>query len=267
MEKIDNTKYADLSPAVVRGMIRQGKIDWNTSGMCAGYAQANLVVLPKALAYDFLLFTQRNPKSCPVLEVTDPGSRSLKRIARDADIARDIPKYRVYEKGVMTGEYTDVSHLWREDFVSFLIGCSFSFESALLEAGVPVRHIEEGRNVPMYKTNIDCEPAGIFSGKMVVSMRPIPFHQVVKATTVTASMPRVHGSPIHIGDPEAIGITDINKPDFGDSVTINKGEIPVFWCCGVTPQSVIMNSKPDIVITHSPGHMFITDIKNVDLKD
>jgi len=267
MEKIDNMKYAGMSPAEVRALIRTGKIDWNTSGMCAGYAQANLVVLPKALAYDFLLFTQRNPKSCPVLEVTDPGARSLRKIATNADIARDIPRYRVYEKGVLTGEYTDVSHMWREDFVSFLIGCSFSFESALLDAGVPVRHIEEGCNVPMYKTNVDCEPAGVFSGKMVVSMRPIPYQQVVKATTVTAAMPRVHGAPVHIGDPEAIGICNLDKPDFGDSVTINKGEVPVFWCCGVTPQSVIMNSKPDIVITHSPGHMFITDIKNVDLKD
>ncbi len=260
-------KYADMKPAQVRALIRQGKIDWNTSGMCAGFAQANLVVLPKADAYDFLLFTQRNPKSCPVLEVTDAGSRALKYIAKDADIAKDIPKYRVYENGTLTGEYTDVSGFWRDDFVSFLIGCSFSFEASLLEAGVPVRHIEEGRNVPMYRTDIDCIPAGRFSGKMVVSMRPIPYGQVVKATTVTAGMPRVHGAPIHIGDPSVIGIKDISKPDFGDSVTINAGETPVFWCCGVTPQSVVMNSKPAFVITHAPGHMFITDVKNSDLKD
>jgi uncharacterized protein YcsI (UPF0317 family) len=235
--------------------------------MCAGYAQANLVVLPKEQSYDFLLFAQRNPKSCPILEVSDVGVRQLKYIARESDIAKDIPKYRVYRKGVLEEECKEVSKYWRDDLVSFLIGCSFSFESALLDAGVPVRHIEEGRNVPMYVTNIDCVPAGIFSGKMVVSMRPIPWDLVVRAVTVTASMPRVHGAPIHIGDPKAIGIVDINNPEFGDAVTINQGEVPVFWCCGVTPQSVLMNSRPDFAITHAPGHMYITDVKNVDLKD
>ncbi|MDR1906017.1 MAG: putative hydro-lyase [Clostridiales bacterium] len=267
MEKINNLKYANMQPKEVRKLIRDGKIDWNTSGMCSGYAQANLVILPKNLAYDFLLFAQRNPKSCPVLEVSDAGSKALKLIADDADISKDFPKYRVYEKGVLTGEYGDVSRLWRDDLVSFLIGCSFSFESALLEAGITVRHIEEGKNVPMYTTDIDCVPAGVFSGKMVVSMRPLPRDQIVKAVTVTASMPRVHGAPIHIGNPSAIGVKDINKPEFGDGVTIKEGETPVFWCCGVTPQSVMMNSKPDFVITHAPGHMFITDIKNIDLKD
>lgn len=205
--------------------------------MCAGYAQANLVILPKDLAYDFLLFTQRNPKSCPVLEVSDVGSRNLSYIAEDVDIARDIPRYRVYEKGVLTGEYTDVEKFWREDFVSFLIGCSFSFESELLEAGVPVRHIEENCNVPMFKTSIPCTPAGIFHGNMVVSMRPIPYEQVPKAVLVTGEMPRVHGAPVHIGNPEAIGITDVAKPDFGDPVTMKEGEVPVFWPCGVTPRT------------------------------
>lgn len=255
-----------LSPAEVRRKIRNGEITGQTSGMCPGYAQANLVILPKDLAYDFLLFTQRNPASCPVLEVSDVGSRSLRYMAKDADIAKDIPKYRVYEKGVLTGEYTDISSMWRDDFVSFLIGCSFSFESALLEAGVPVRQIEEHCNVPMYLTNIECEPAGIFHGKMVVSMRPMPYNKVIKAVTVTAGMPRVHGAPIHIGDPAVIGITDIDRPDFGDMVTIKEGEVPVFWPCGVTPQSAVMSAKPDIAITHSPGHMFITDVKNVELK-
>ncbi|MDR2267786.1 MAG: putative hydro-lyase [Christensenellaceae bacterium] len=267
MEAINNLNYANLQPKEIREKIRAEQITWNTSGMCAGYAQANLVILPKAQAYDFLLFAQRNPKSCPLLEVSDPGSRSLKYIAQDADIARDIPKYRVYKDGILEGEFTDVAAFWNDELVSFLIGCSFSFESALLEAGVPVRHIEEGRNVPMYITNIPCVPAGIFSGNMVVSMRPIPHSLVVKAVTVTASMPRVHGAPVHIGDPASIGIKDISRPEFGDAVTINDGEVPVFWCCGVTPQSVVMNSKPKFVITHAPGHMFITDIKNVDLKD
>ena len=258
--------YANIKPSEIRKLIRSGEIGKPTSGMCAGYAQANLVVLPKNLAYDFLLFTQRNPKSCPLLEVSDVGSRALHYLAKDADIATDIPKYRVYEDGVLTGEYTRVDHLWQEDFVSFLIGCSFSFESELLAAGVTVRHIEQDCNVPMYRTNIKCEPAGIFHGKMVVSMRPLPYNQIVKSVLITGAMPRVHGAPVHIGNPEIIGIQDIDHPDFGDSVIIKDGEVPVFWPCGVTPQSVVMNSKPKIAITHSPGHMFITDIKNVELK-
>ena len=256
----------NASPSEVRKLIREGKIVKPTSGMCAGYAQANLVVLPKDLAYDFLLFAQRNPKPCPILEVSDVGSRTLKKIAKDCDIAKDIPKYRIYKKGELVGEYTDVSKFWQDDFVSFLIGCSFSFESEMIEAGIEIRHITEDCNVPMYMTNIECESSGIFNGKMVVSMRPIKPDQVVKAVTVTETMPKVHGTPIHIGDPSVIGIKDINKPEFGDAVTINEGEVPVFWPCGVTPQSVIMNVKPDIVITHSPGHMLITDVKNVELK-
>ncbi|MBE6929986.1 MAG: putative hydro-lyase [Ruminococcaceae bacterium] len=259
--------YANMSPAEVRALIRAGEITTPTAGMSLGYAQANLVILPKDLAYDFLLFAQRNPKPCPILEVSDVGSRYLKKIAPGADIARDIPRYRIYEDGVMTGEYTDVSEFWRDDFVSFLIGCSFSFESELLNAGVPVRHIEEGCNVPMYITNIPCEPAGVFSGNTVVSMRPIPYAQVTTAVTATAAMPRVHGAPIHIGDPDYIGINDISKPDFGDPVTIKPGETPVFWCCGVTPQAVLMASKPKFAITHAPGHMLITDVLNVDLKN
>lgn len=254
-------------PAEVRKLIREGKITGPTSGMCPGYAQANLVVLPKEYAYDFLLFTQRNPKSCPVLEVSEVGERFLKKIAPGADIAADIPRYRVYEKGELTGEYTDVSKFWREDFVSFLIGCSFSFESELLDAGIEVRHISMGCNVPMYITNIDCEPAGIFNGKMVVSMRPVPYDQIVKAVTVSGQMPKVHGTPIHIGNPAIIGIRDINKPDFGDAVPFRDGEVPVFWCCGVTPQSVVMNVKPSFCITHAPGHMLITDVKNAELKN
>lgn len=259
--------YSTMQPSEVRALIREGKITGQTSGMCAGYAQGNLLILPREQAYDFLLFTQRNPKSCPILEVGDVGSRLVKKMADGADIATDIPKYRVWENGELTGEYTDISRFWREDFVYFLIGCSFSFEGELLAAGVPVRHIEEGKNVPMYLTNIDCEEAGIFHGKLVVSMRPMPADQVIRAVSITASMPRVHGAPIHIGDPAQIGIADISRPDFGEAVTIREGEIPVFWCCGVTPQSVVMSAKPPIAISHAPGHMFITDVKNTLLKD
>jgi uncharacterized protein YcsI (UPF0317 family) len=257
---------AKALPRDVRALIAEGKIAKHTSGICEGYAQANLAVLPAEYAYDFLLFAQRNPKSCPILEVSDKGSRYLKTIAPGADIAREIPKYRIYKNGILEGEYTDAARFWRDDFVSFLIGCSFSFEAELLACGIPVRHIEEDKNVPMYVTNIDCESAGVFFGKMVVSMRPVPRHLVVKAVNVTAGMPRVHGAPVHIGAPDAIGIADIGKPDFGDSVTINPGETPVFWACGVTPQAAIMSAKPSIAVTHAPGHMFITDIKNTHLK-
>ena len=255
-----------MTPYEFRQSIRQKLHTGPTAGFCPGYAQANLVVLPRELAYDFLLFAQRNPKSCPLLEVTDTGSRYLKEIAPGADIATDLSKYRVYEHGVMTGEYTDVSHLWRDDLVSFLIGCSFSFEGELMEADVSVRHIEEGRNVPMYITNIPCKPAGVFRGNRVVSMRPLPYDQIVKSVLVTGAMPKVHGAPIHIGDPTVIGISDINKPDFGDCVTIRPGEVPVFWPCGVTPQAALMASKPAFAITHAPGHMLVTDVKNIDLK-
>ena len=263
---MSNEMYSERSPKEVRELIRKGEITCQTSGMCNGYAQANLVVLPKKEAFDFLLFAQRNPKSCPLLEVTEPGQRKLSDIAEDADIATDIPKYRVYEKGELMGEYTDISSYWRDDLVSFLIGCSFSFEGEMMSADIPVRHIEEGRNVPMYMTNIPCRSAGMFHGNMVVSMRPIPYDLVSKAVQVTAAMPRVHGAPVHIGYPEQIGIGSIDRPDFGDPVTINKGEVPVFWPCGVTPQAVVMASRPDLCITHSPGHMFITDVKNVNLK-
>lgn len=255
-----------MTPSEFRNLVRSGVHTSPTAGYCPGYAQANLVILPRELAYDFLLFAQRNPRSCPILEVTDAGSRLLKEIAPGADIATDLPKYRVYEHGVLTGEYTDVSHLWREDLVSFLIGCSFSFEAELLEAGVPVRHIEENRNVPMYLTNIASKPAGIFRGNMVVSMRPLPYDQIVKSVLVTGAMPKVHGAPVHIGDPGVIGIEDISKPDFGDPVSIRPGEVPVFWPCGVTPQAAVMASKPAFAITHAPGHMLVTDVKNINLK-
>ena len=198
--------YSKMSPAEVRQLIREGKITGQTSGMCDGYAQGNLLILPFEQAYDFLLFTQRNPKSCPILEVGDVGSRLVKRMAANADIATDLPRYRLWKNGVLEGEYTDISKFWQDDFVYFLIGCSFSFEGDLLAADVPVRHIEEGRNVPMYITNIDCDEAGFFKGKVVVSMRPMPPSDVIRAVSITSSMPRVHGAPIHIGDPEKIGI-------------------------------------------------------------
>ena len=259
--------YKDYSPVDVRALVRAGKITGQTSGMCSGFAQANLCVLPEKYAYDFLLFCQRNPKSCPLLEVTDVGNPVLKTSAPGANLMTDIPKYRVWQNGKLIAEPEAVTEFWRNDLVSFVIGCSFSFESLLMDAGIDVRNISQNCNVPMYLTDIETERAGIFGGKMVVSMRPVPYEQIVKAVTVTARMPRVHGSPVHIGNPEAIGIRDISKPDFGDAVEIREGEVPVFWCCGVTPQSVVMNSKPDFCITHAPGHMLITDLTNASLTD
>lgn len=259
--------WSQYGPAQMRRAICQGKYQGPTAGLCMGFAQCNLIALPKSLAYDFLLFAQRNSRACPVLEVSDAGSRRLEWLAQDLDLARDFPRYRLYENGELTGEYTDAEALWRPDLVSFLIGCSFSFEGALLEAGLPVRHIEQGRNVPMYRTNLPCRPAGVFHGNMVVSMRPMTPAQAIRAANVTAAMPRVHGAPIHWGDPATIGIQEIDRPDYGDAVDQKPGEIPVFWPCGVTPQNVVTQAKPPFAITHSPGHMLITDIPNSELKD
>lgn len=253
------------SPAEVRAMIRTGEITGQTSGMCDGYAQANLAILPKDLAFDFLLFTQRNKKPCPVLDVTEAGSPVPRLTAPGADIRTDIPRYRIYRKGELTDEVTDISSFWRDDLVAFLLGCSFSFEAPMIEAGLEVRHITNHHNVPMYKTNIECVPAGVFHGPMVVSMRPMKPADAIRAVQITTRMPFVHGAPIHIGDPEAIGIHDIDKPDFGEPSEIRPGEVPVFWACGVTPQAVAMAVKPEFMITHAPGHMFITDIPNASL--
>jgi uncharacterized protein YcsI (UPF0317 family) len=257
--------YRDMSVEEIRQAIRRGEFTSPTPGLAPGYAQANLVILPEKYAFDFLLFCLRNPKPCPVLDVTEPGSPVPRLAAPNADLRTDIPKYRVWEKGELKAEVTDISSYWRDDLVAFLLGCSFTFEAALLGAGIPVRHIEENRNVPMYITNIQCVPAGVFHGPMVVSMRPIPHAQVVRAVQVTSRYPSVHGAPVHIGEPAAIGIKDINNPELGESVTIKPGEVPVFWACGCTPQAVAMEAKPDFMITHSPGHMFITDLKNEEL--
>lgn len=257
--------YSTMKPKEVRQLIKEKKITTCTSGMCNGYAQANLAILPKELAFDFLLFTQRNPKPCPVLDVTEIGCPEPKLAAPGADIRYDIPKYRIYRYGKMTDEVTDLSTYWRDDLVAFLLGCSFSFEGPMLDAGLEVRHITENHNVPMYITNIPCTPAGVFRGPMVVSMRPMKPKDAIRATQVTSRMPSVHGAPVHIGNPADIGIKDISKPDFGDPSTLYPGEIPVFWACGVTPQAVAMSVKPEFMITHAPGHMFITDLWDADL--
>lgn len=262
----DITPYVHMSPREVRALIREGKIDFPTAGMCAGYAQANLVILPPEYAADFEEYTRLNPFPCPVLEMVK-GSPMTHAMGEGANICTDIPRYRVYENGVFTKELTDASDYWRDGYVGFLIGCSFSFEEALMAAGIEVRHIVQKRNVPMFKINIQTVKAGPFEGPMVCSMRPMTPENAKKAYEITAKMPNVHGAPIHMGDPAEIGVKDIMKPDYGDPVDIYPGEIPVFWPCGVTPQAAVENAKPPIVITHAPGHMFITDVLNRDLND
>ncbi len=252
-------------PSEIRTKIRKGELKKPTPDLAMGYAQANLVALPEKHAYDFLLFTQRNPKPCPLLEVTDRGSPYTNIIADRADLRTDIPLYRIYEHGKFVDEVDNVVNHWRDDLVAFLLGCSFSFEYALTEGGVPLRHIEASRNVPMYITNIQTKEAGIFHGPLVVSMRPIPYQLVPTATNITARFPKVHGTPVHIGYPELIGIKDLMHPEYGDPPVIKEGDIPVFWACGVTPQAVAITSGVEFMITHSPGYMFITDVKNSEL--
>ena len=253
------------APDDVRQLIRSGSLVQPTSGVAPGYVQANLAILPKELAFDFLLFCQRNPKPCPLLEVVEAGDVEPVQFAPGADLRTDVPLYRVYEYGEMTAEVEDISEFWRDDLVSFLLGCSFSFESALTRAGIPLRHIEQETNVSMFITNIPATNAGVFTGPTVVSMRPIRQEQVVRAVQVTSRFPAVHGAPLHVGDPAAIGIDDITQPDFGEPTEIKEGEVPVFWACGVTPQAAAMASRPPMMITHSPGYMFITDKKDEDL--
>jgi uncharacterized protein YcsI (UPF0317 family) len=260
------TDLRNASGTDVRMACRLGELRQPTSGLALGYVQANLVILPKDWAFDFLLFCQRNPKPCPLLDVTEPGDPVPRTIAPSANLKTDLPAYRLWRDGVLVEEPADIARHWQPDLVSFLIGCSFTFENALLAANVPIRHIDQGVNVPMYRTNIACRTAGRFSGPVVVSMRPLLPEQAIKASRICGHFPRVHGEPIHFGDPAAIGIKDIMKPDFGDSVSIRVGEVPVFWACGVTPQAALMQAKPPFAITHKPGHMFLTDLKDVDLE-
>ena len=253
--------YASYTPAQARALFRTTDVA-TTAGFSAGFAQANLIALDKKYAFDFLLFAQRNPKPCPLLGVLEPGQVSSDLLA-GGDIRTDIPSYRVYSHGSLIDEPTDATAYWTENTVAFVIGCSFTFEQALIDNNVPVAHIEQGVNVPMFMTNIDCEPAGVFSGKMVVSMRPIPAGLVADAVRITSRYPAVHGAPVHVGEPGLIGIEDLSAPDFGEAVDIPAGWVPVFWACGVTPQSIVMSSKPELAICHSPGKMLITDVRDV----
>jgi uncharacterized protein YcsI (UPF0317 family) len=253
------TLPAALSPAEARARFREGLVA-PTAGWSRGWTQANLLAVPRELAYDFLLFAQRNPKPCPVLDVIDAGEVGGPLL--DGDIRTDIPAYRVYVDGELVEETADARPFWRDDLVSFLVGCSFTFEDALLAAGVPVRHIEQQVNVPMFTTDQRCRPAGAMSGPLVVSMRPMPADKVADAVRITSRFPAVHGAPMHVGEPEALGIRDLDAPDFGDAVEVRPGEVPVFWGCGVTPQAAVMESRPSLAIAHAPGHMLVTDARD-----
>jgi uncharacterized protein YcsI (UPF0317 family) len=247
-------------PQSVRAAIRAGQWDGPTAALAPGHTQANLVVLPAADAFDFLRFCVANPRPGPGLEVGAPGSFEPAQSAPDADLRTDLPRYRVHRDGEMVDERTDVRDVWREDLVAFLIGCSFTFERALVAAGLPVRHVEQGVNVPMYTTAVACRPAGPFAGPLVVSMRPMTPQQAIRATEITSRFTSAHGPPVQIGDPEALGIASLATPQYGDPVEIRDGEVPVFWACGVTPQAVAAASRPELMITHAPGHMFVTDV-------
>jgi uncharacterized protein YcsI (UPF0317 family) len=249
----------------IRLTARSGALSGPTANLAPGFVQANLAILPRELAYDFLLFCQRNPKPCPLLGVSDAGAAILDALGHDLDIRRDVPRYRVWCDGELVDEPTDIADIWRDDLVTFAIGCSFSFEEALLSVGIPIRHIEENSNVPMYRSSIETIAAGVFSGPQVVSMRPMTPQDAIKAVQVTSRFPSVHGAPVHVGDPEAIGIHNIDAPDYGDAVSIRDGEVPVFWACGVTPQAAIVRARPSFCITHAPGHMLVTDLVNADL--
>jgi len=245
-----------------RALIRSGTLTTHTSGLAHDHVQGNVVILPQALAEDFLRFCQRNPKPCPLLAVSEPGDPTLPTLGRDIDIRTDVPRYRVWRHGELVEEPTHIASYWRKDLVTFVIGCSFSFEQALLDAGLAMRHIDERKNVAMYRSSLMTEAAGPFRGPVVVSMRPMIAAAAIRAIQVTSRFPDVHGAPIHIGDPALIGIRDLSKPDYGDPVDVLADELPVFWACGVTPQAALMHARPELAITHAPGSMLITDLLN-----
>lgn len=256
---------ASSSPVEVRRAAREG--DWQapTAGLAYGFVQANLVILPEPQANGFLRFCQANPKPCPLLAVSEPGERRFAALGSDLDIPRDVPAYRIFRKGRLQDTVSDVVSVWRDDLVTFALGCSFTFEHALQQAGLPVRHIEEGRNVPMYRTSLPLVAAGGFAGNLVVSMRPMKAADAIRAIQVTTRFPQAHGAPVHLGDPSRIGIADMRSPDYGEAVSMGEGELPVFWACGVTPQQVLMDAGIEFAITHSPGHMLVTDLPDSEL--
>lgn len=255
-----------LLPRELRSLIRRGEYVGPTAGLAPGFVQANVVIIPHQAADDFETFCRLNPKPCPLLERTTPGKYEPVRSASGADLRTDVPRYRVLKNGLLVDRPTSIVDLWRDDLVAFLLGCSFTFENAMLAAGLPVRHLEEQKNVPMFRTNVECKPAGPFRGPMVVSMRPLAVHQVEPAARITGRFPEAHGAPVHVGNSTALGISDLHRPDYGDAVSIRDGEVPVFWACGVTPMVALLNAHLDLAITHEPGHMFVTDLPDDSLR-
>lgn len=256
----DPGTHPAISPLALRKAIRSGDFKGHTTGYASGYLQGNLAILPKALADEFLQFCVRNPKPCPLIGMSEPGSPYIPALGRDLDIRSDLPGYRVFRGSLDYERVRDLHPIWRDDLVTFVLGCSFTFEDAIRRGGVAVRHIDAGRNVPMYETTIPTVPAGRFHGPMVVSMRAFKPADAIKAILYSDRYRLAHGAPLHIGIPEAIGIKDLSKPDFGDPPLIEDGDIPVFWACGVTPQIAIRNAGADLAITHEPGMMLVTDV-------
>ncbi len=259
-----NPMMSIASPHEARRIIRAGKYTGHTAGVAPDYVQGNLCILPKEMALEFAAFCQRNPKPCPLIGMGAPGDPTLPDLG-DIDIRTDVPRYRVFKDGELVDEPTDIVKYWSDDLVTFVLGCSFSFELPILQAGIRLQHIERNTVVPMYRTSIDCVPAGRFKGKMVVSMRPFTPADAIRAVQITSRFPAVHGAPVHLGLPESIGIRDIDKPDLGDPAEMRAGELPVFWACGVTPQVAIEQARPRLCITHKPGSMLITDRLNTSL--
>lgn len=257
---VSHSDLVTASAFDVRNAIRRGSYTGHTAGLATGKLQCNLAILPQQFALDFLRFCLRNPKPCPIVGVGDSGDPSLPTLGHNIDIRTDVPKYRVFRHGMLSEEVTDIWNTWDDDLVTVALGCSFTFENALLRNGIPVRHVESAKNVPMFRSNIDLMPAGPFAGQMVVTMRPIPEAQVALAKEISGKFPQAHGAPIAVGDPAQIGIDDLSKPDWGDAVEIKPGEVPVYWACGVTPQNVLLDAGLPLCITHSPGHMLIADV-------
>lgn len=249
-----------MDSRAARAAIRAGSYRRHTAGLAAGRLQANLVILDEAHALDFLRFCARNPKPCPLVGVTDTGSPAIPSLAADIDLRRDLPSYAVYREGRAGAARTDITDLWTDRSVGFALGCSFTFEAALMAAGIPMPHVEADTTVPMFRTTIPLRPAGPFTGRMVVSYRPIPHERVAEAVAISARFPHAHGAPVHVGDPAVIGIADLARPDWGDAVACPGTHLPCFWACGVTPQAVVIDAALPLVITHTPGHMLLTDI-------
>lgn len=262
---MQSTKLDYPSVETFRRQIREGRYQGHTSGGAPSHVQGNVVILPEKYANDFLRFCQRNPKPCPLLAVSDPGDPLLPALGKDIDIRTDVPKYRVWREGELSNEPADIRDLWRSDLVTFVIGCSFSFEEALVAAEIPLRHMQQNRNVSMFRTSLPTQAAGVFQGPLVVSMRPMRPHHAIQAIQITSRFPAVHGAPVHVGLPHLIGISDISQPDYGDPVEVMDDELAVFWACGVTPQAAIRQARPDFCITHAPGSMLVTDMLNQQL--